>query len=490
MRICLILEGSYPYVAGGVSSWMHDIIKRMPQHEFVIWAIGANESSKGKYAYELPSNVVHVEEVFLDSVFKKQRTGKPPVGFTKEQFEEIRKMISCENPDWNTIFQVYCDGAADPVDFLLDPAFLKAIKEVCRAKYSYTGFTDFFWTLRSMFLPLLYLMHSTIPEADLYHSISCGYAGVLATIAARKYDKPMVVTEHGIYTREREEEILRANWVKPEFKPLWIDLFYMFSRCAYQNADVVTCLYQHAAQQQRELGCPEDKQMVIPNGVNTELFGNVPIKNPDGYIDVGAVVRIVPIKDIKTMLFAFAIASAGVDKLRLHIMGPAEENPEYYRECLELKEALGLNNVIFTGRVKTWEYLEKIDFTLLTSISEGMPLSILEGMAAGRPAIATNVGSCSELIYGTVDDFGDAGIVVPAMHQRAIAEAILKLATNPSLIRTMGDAGQKRVFTYFKIEDMVKNYLVAYDRACERHARERSGLREQSEAKKPEDRQE
>ena len=51
-------------------------------------------------------------------------------------------------------------------------------------------------------------------------------------------------------------------------------------------------------------------------------------------------------------------------------------------------------------------YLEKIDFTLLTSISEGQPLAVLEAMAAGRPAVTTDVGSCQELIMGPGDDFG------------------------------------------------------------------------------------
>ena len=66
MRICLILEGSYPYVHGGVSTWMHQYIQNMPQHEFVLWVIGAKSKSKGQFVYQLPDNVVEVHEVFLD----------------------------------------------------------------------------------------------------------------------------------------------------------------------------------------------------------------------------------------------------------------------------------------------------------------------------------------------------------------------------------------------------------------------------------------
>ena len=53
MRICLILEGCYPYVHGGVSSWMHNYITEMSEHEFVLVTIGANAKQKGKFKYEL-----------------------------------------------------------------------------------------------------------------------------------------------------------------------------------------------------------------------------------------------------------------------------------------------------------------------------------------------------------------------------------------------------------------------------------------------------
>ena len=66
MRLCLVLEGCYPYVHGGVSTWMHGYITAMPEHEFVLWVIGAHAADRGKFVYELPGNVVEVHEVFLD----------------------------------------------------------------------------------------------------------------------------------------------------------------------------------------------------------------------------------------------------------------------------------------------------------------------------------------------------------------------------------------------------------------------------------------
>ena len=74
MRICLILEGCYPYVHGGVSTWMHQYIKEMKEHEFVLWVIGAHAEDKGKFVYELPENVVEVKEVFLDACERYRET--------------------------------------------------------------------------------------------------------------------------------------------------------------------------------------------------------------------------------------------------------------------------------------------------------------------------------------------------------------------------------------------------------------------------------
>ena len=64
MRICVILEGCYPYVTGGVSTWIHQYMKAMPQHEFVVWAVGASSEDRGKFKYELPDNVVEIREIF------------------------------------------------------------------------------------------------------------------------------------------------------------------------------------------------------------------------------------------------------------------------------------------------------------------------------------------------------------------------------------------------------------------------------------------
>lgn len=84
------------------------------------------------------------------------------------------------------------------------------------------------------------------------------------------------------------------------------------------------------------------------------------------------------------------------------------------------------------------EYLGRMDFTILTSISEGQPLTILESYAAHKPTIATDVGNCRELIYGNDDGFGAAGILTHIMNLEEIAQAMIDLAIDPEGREQMG----------------------------------------------------
>lgn len=106
MRICLILEGSYPYVHGGVSTWMHAYIQAMQEHEFVLWVIGAKAEGRGKFVYDLPSNVVEVEEVFLDDALRLHGEHLP-VLFTEEERTALRELLRLGTPDWDVLFRLF-----------------------------------------------------------------------------------------------------------------------------------------------------------------------------------------------------------------------------------------------------------------------------------------------------------------------------------------------------------------------------------------------
>lgn len=113
-----------------------------------------------------------------------------------------------------------------PLDLFMTSDFFDVIARVYRERYSYLPFTDYSWTLRSMLLPLFFLLSQPLPEADVYHSVATGYCGVLGGMAALLYRKPFMITEHGIYSREREAEIIKSDWAKGDFKSIWIRYFY------------------------------------------------------------------------------------------------------------------------------------------------------------------------------------------------------------------------------------------------------------------------
>ena len=340
--------------------------------------------------------------------------------------------------------------------------FLDLLTEIVEESHHQQAFAEFFHSTRSMLLPVLYLMNQEMPQADVYHSIATGYAGLLASLGSHLYQAPLLLTEHGIYTREREEEILRSDWVLPTMKKRWVQFFYMLSNLIYDRADRVTSLYTKAKFIQEEVGCELEKCRVISNGIHYDRFAAIPLKKEDGWIDIGAVVRIAPIKDIKTMLYVFYELSQRVPKVRLHILG-AVDDEDYYQECLQLMKQLAIKNVVFTGQVDVVSYMEKLDFTILTSISEAQPLSVIESMAARRPCVTTDVGCCRELLEGGREDkLGRAGYVVPPTYRAGLTHAMEKMCSSRQLREKMGEIGQKRAGTYYRYEKMIGQYRDLY----------------------------
>ena len=95
MRICLIAEGSYPYVTGGVSNWIQTLVTSMPEHEFVLHTIGAHESQRGQFRYELPANLAAVHETFLaPHSFSRKRWGRL-IRLTEREKAALAGLLGC-----------------------------------------------------------------------------------------------------------------------------------------------------------------------------------------------------------------------------------------------------------------------------------------------------------------------------------------------------------------------------------------------------------
>ena len=468
MKVCIVAEGCYPYVVGGVSGWINSLIRSFPNVEFILLAIVANRSFRGKFVYELPENLTQVYEVYLeDSEWEggdRKRKRRKKVHISRKEYDELLNMVLNRKTDWGVIFDLFHKKRLSVDDLLMGEDFFMIARECYNRNYSNINFSDFLWTLRSIYLPMFWTLKMDVPKADLYHCVATGYSGILGSMAKHFHGSSLLISEHGIYTREREEELIKAAWVRGVYKNIWIEQFKKMSLLAYEKADTVTCLYDHARELQIELGCPEEKIKVTPNGINTEALADLPGKNEEEqqFINAGAVLRVTPIKDVKTMIQAFDFAKKRVKNLKLWIMGPADEDVKYAQECYDLVESLGTKDIEFTGRVNVKDYLGKMDFTLLTSISEGQPLTILESYAAHKPVIATDVGNCRELIYGSNDDFGEAGILTHIMNIEEIAHAMVTMSLQEEERLRMGEAGYKRVNAFYRIEQMKAVYQDIY----------------------------
>ena len=469
MKICLLCEGCYPYIVGGVSSWVQQLIQNFTEHDFVLYTIMPDASKKGKFAYTLPKNVIEVKEVFLNDINLRNEKNSgiiPRKAVTsKWEIEEIRRLMLANLDKWNMIFDFFQRDNRVIRDFLLGSDFYDIVSEVYFKQYSTTKFVDFLWTMRSMYMALFHVLSNPPPKADVYHAVSTGYAGIAGALGKHLFGGKSIVTEHGIYSREREEEIITATWVNRDFKRLWIDYFKSLSIGAYYAAERMIALFETNRRIQIELGADAQKCEVIANGVNVQAFSALAGKTAEekDRLNIGAVIRVTPIKDIKTMLYAFDIVKKKVPNAYFYLIGPTEEAPEYYNECLALQKELGIQDLQFTGRVNVKDYIGRMDVMVLTSISEGQPLALMEAMAAGIACVSTNVGCCKDLFLGKQGDgLGMAGFLAPIMDYEQIAAHIVKIVTNPNLQKSMGEIGRTRMIRFYSEQRFIQGYRELY----------------------------
>lgn len=196
---------------------------------------------------------------------------------------------------------------------------------------------------------------------------------------------------------------------------------------------------------------------IIPNMVAVPHPAPLKQQERDGFV-VGCIARLTPPKDIETLMLAAREAVARMPSLRfmIHGDGPLRTNLE------ELALKLGLErNLTFAGafaKPQLADVLSNIDLIVLSSLYEGFGVSLVEGMAYGKPAVATAVGGISEVV---VD--GVTGILVPPRSPRALADAILTLAQDRQLYERMARAARERYLAHYRPEQVVPQYLTAYE---------------------------
>jgi glycosyltransferase involved in cell wall biosynthesis len=196
----------------------------------------------------------------------------------------------------------------------------------------------------------------------------------------------------------------------------------------------------------------------VHNGIDLKAF---PVATAEPAVPTLVFVgRIDPLKDIETLLRAFAEVRVTVPQCRLRIFGPTPEGgEEYFGRCLELAGKLGLQDgsTTFEGPISpTVKAYHAGHVLVLTSISEGLPYVVLEAMASGRPVVATDVGGVSEGV-------GSAGILVPPRDPSAVAAACARLLTDHNLRQVLARKARDRAVQLFAAERCFAMYRALYE---------------------------
>jgi glycosyltransferase involved in cell wall biosynthesis len=383
--VCLVLEGSYPYIRGGVSAWVDDLVRGLPGTSFSVAHLRDEEGPSRPAGYARPANLVELRVLDADP----------------ERVEPEAELVD------------------------------------------------------------------RLPEADVYHALSTGLAGLAAAAGASTRGCPMLLTEHGLAWREARYGLFGCKphvaGCKPHRFPehldreRWAEVVESSARSAYRQAAAITTVCRQNARLQVGQGADSRRLRVISNSAPQPA--NVTARS--GVLAaprIGFVGRVVAIKDVETFLRACRLVADELPEAELAVVGPLDHEPEYAGACVELAESLGLaDRIRFTGETDVAPWYRRLDVVALTSVSEAQPLVLLEAMAAGVPVVATAVGGCPELVRG-------AGLLTPPRDPRATARAILELCSDPSTRSRLVRAALARVRRDHDRGTMLRSYNELYER--------------------------
>ena len=208
-------------------------------------------------------------------------------------------------------------------------------------------------------------------------------------------------------------------------------------------------------------GVNANKIVVVQNGIDVSReSGNrqsirAELQRKPNYPTVGTITRLSPQKDIPTFLRMADFVIRDFPKTQFIIVGDGEKRGELQA----LAENLGLqNHVKFLGyREDARDILKSFDIFALSSLWEGLPIVILEAMAAGKPVVATAVDGVTEVV-----DHGKTGLLVEPSKPELLAECIVELINNPNKTKSMGKRGRKRIERFFSIKRVINTVEQIY----------------------------
>ena len=237
-----------------------------------------------------------------------------------------------------------------------------------------------------------------------------------------------------------------------------------FSTWKYSQVDCFLAISRAVCDRLVADRIPASKIEIVHEGVDVERIVALPHGNlhaalflPTHSPIVGTIGALVAQKDHQTLVEAAAIVVKHVSDVRFVILGEGELRPQLEKQIKHLHLE---RHVFLAGfRADVLELLKDVDVFALSSTHEGMCTSLLDAMAAEKPAVATAVGGVPEVV-----DEPATGFLVPPRNAAALAARIIQLLKDQALRRRMGRAGLERVRQVFTVERMVQETAAAYER--------------------------
>ncbi|MFD5109178.1 GT4 family glycosyltransferase PelF [Streptomyces cinereoruber] len=463
-HVTMLTEGTYPHVHGGVSTWCDQLVRGMPEVRFDVLALTG--SGREPVTWDLPSNVVRHTAFPLWGPAP-VRARRAPRGEERRRFLDTyeRLLLSLLDPGTGYDF-----GTS-----LYELAALARQGRLTAALRSEAALRSLMWTWAMPHLPTRAArptVHDALTATDLLehalrplaaristggvaHAVSSGLATLPALAAQHFEGVPFLLTEHGIYLRERYlgYRTEKQSW---PVKALMLAFYRELNTLGYRKADLITPCNRYNRRWEERGGAPADRIRTVYNGVDPALF---PEAGPEPATPtLSWCGRVDPIKDLETLIRAYAICRAELPALRLRLFGPVPAGNEDYRTRLEkLAAELGVTDgVTFEGRVADVPSAYAAgSVVVLSSISEGFPFSLIEAMSCGRATVSTDVGGVREAV-------GDTGIVVPPREPAVMAAALSALLRDGARRAELGRLARQRVVDRFTLRRSVDGFRRIY----------------------------
>jgi polysaccharide biosynthesis protein PelF len=477
LSVLMTTEGTYPYSAGGVSTWCDALLRNTPDIRWTLLPLMMNPHIEQKF--EPPENVRKILNVPLWGIEEPAEfnTDVPFAQLYDRKRRTTAAAIEREFlPTFRRFLTVISDDSSDSEAFgrtivgLEDYFRIYDYNETFKSKPVWEAFRshmeqragdaeheqpsifDLTECLRWLY-HFLIVLNVRVPKTSVTHSTAAAFCGIPCITAKVRNGTPMLLTEHGVYLRE--QYLFLSRFRRLFFcKQFLLNLITAVARANYHFADIVAPVCHYNTRWEVAHGTPQQKIRVVYNGVDPDLFTPVPKLHGDPH--VVATARIDPLKDIETLLRVAARLKVSHPRVKFSVFG-AVADESYYKRCLALRKHLGVEETVNLGNATddvVGAYRDA-DVVLLTSISEAFPYSVIEAMACEKAVVASDVGGVGEALEG-------CGVLVKPRDDERFAIEVARLLDNHSLRLRLGAKARARVMEEFRLDHSVARYLDLY----------------------------